>query len=241
MQRYQNPNSCDINRPNCRYYKQGFCYRGTSCKFPHPLRQDEQQEPSTRECPRLRRHQQHHRNHCIHLHPRASAAIPIRRPTFIKPRINDSSKDSDQELCGICYEIPQLYGLLTECEHVFCMNCMLEWRKSFDTLDQIEQKRKCPICRTYSRFVIASDTFYQKSNDKARIIKEWMQIMKRETCPMYRRCPDGLDCIFWHDSRDFLEQEPRQEQEDDVNDNEEEIWEVPQILSIDEEVTWEAP
>ncbi|KAK9379573.1 uncharacterized protein V2V93DRAFT_381582 [Kockiozyma suomiensis] len=37
--------------------------------------------------------------------------------------------DNSKELCAICLEVPTTYGLLTNCDHVFCLGCIREWRQ----------------------------------------------------------------------------------------------------------------
>ncbi|KAF9356387.1 hypothetical protein BGX26_005332 [Mortierella sp. AD094] len=49
----------------------------------------------------------------------------------------DDEADSEDRLCLICSDRYH-YGLLTECGHVFCEACLLEWTKS---------RSKCPSCK----------------------------------------------------------------------------------------------
>ena len=50
----------------------------------------------------------------------------------------NSDMDGIQE-CPICFEEIKKYGFcVTNCSHVFCMNCMVE---------SMKQKRSCPLCR----------------------------------------------------------------------------------------------
>lgn len=46
--------------------------------------------------------------------------------------------DGIQE-CPICFEVIKKYGFcVTNCSHIFCMDCMVE---------SMKQKRSCPLCR----------------------------------------------------------------------------------------------
>ena len=47
--------------------------------------------------------------------------------------------EDTNETCPICYEEIKKYGFcVTNCSHVFCMDCMVE---------SMKQKRSCPLCR----------------------------------------------------------------------------------------------
>lgn len=72
-----------------------------------------------------------------------------------------SSKDDDDsdEKCSICLECPSgTVGLMQNCDHVFCMECISKWRSkaSADGDTSVEHKRTCPICRKKSFFVVPS-------------------------------------------------------------------------------------
>ena len=47
--------------------------------------------------------------------------------------------EDNSETCPICYEEIKKYGFcVTNCSHVFCMDCMVE---------SMKQRRSCPLCR----------------------------------------------------------------------------------------------
>ena len=74
---------------------------------------------------------------------------------------DDDSKDDDDsdEKCSICLECPSgTVGLMQNCDHVFCMECISKWRSkaSADGDTSVEHKRTCPICRKKSFFVVPS-------------------------------------------------------------------------------------
>ncbi|KAK9367143.1 hypothetical protein V1509DRAFT_627760 [Lipomyces kononenkoae] len=37
-------------------------------------------------------------------------------------------EDEDVDKCAICLEVPTVFGLLLNCDHVFCLPCIREWR-----------------------------------------------------------------------------------------------------------------
>ena len=71
-----------------------------------------------------------------------------------------SKEDEDSEdKCSICLECPSgTVGLMQNCDHVFCMECISKWRSkaSADRDTSVEHKRTCPICRKKSFFVVPS-------------------------------------------------------------------------------------
>merc|ERR1712071_227832 len=69
---------------------------------------------------------------------------------------------SKEKCCGICMEtiwdkIPaakQRFGILPNCSHCFCLDCIRTWRQE----KQFDNKiiRSCPECRVQSDFVCPS-------------------------------------------------------------------------------------
>ena len=74
--------------------------------------------------------------------------------------------------CAICLECvlekPRLgdrrFGLLSGCDHAFCLQCIRDWRDGgvareapeAQTSSALEQARRCPICREQSHFITPS-------------------------------------------------------------------------------------
>jgi len=66
-------------------------------------------------------------------------------------------ENKEPDLCCICMEVPKTkVGLLENCDHVFCLDCIYEWRKhDMDSAEVTkETQRKCPVCRETSNFVV---------------------------------------------------------------------------------------
>ncbi|KAJ7224399.1 hypothetical protein GGX14DRAFT_351591 [Mycena pura] len=123
--------------------------------------------------------------------------------------------DDEDDLCSICFEKPITYGLLTHCNHVFCITCIKQWRSSVDrSLDLVESgnTKCCPMCRTPAKFIIPSSKFYahgQAAKDAA--ISRYMDSMKKIPCKYFQRslsgtstpfCPFGKDCFYQHRNSD---------------------------------------
>ena len=74
--------------------------------------------------------------------------------------------------CGICYENVidkgERFGLLSGCNHSFCLACLRNWR---GTADQPKQTvRQCPVCRVETSFIIPSSRMVINSERKKALI-----------------------------------------------------------------------
>jgi hypothetical protein len=61
--------------------------------------------------------------------------------------------------CGICISNPEdgMYGLLNNCDCVFCLKCIRDWRKDgLDIVKDNQRVRMCPLCRVESFFICPS-------------------------------------------------------------------------------------
>ncbi|KAF9005911.1 hypothetical protein BDQ17DRAFT_1239535 [Cyathus striatus] len=119
---------------------------------------------------------------------------------------------SDDDLCSVCFEKPVTFGLLTGCSHVFCITCIRQWRdpsgKGGDMVDSGNTK-KCPMCRTPSRFITPSSRFFkQEDPEKDKIVQTYKESMAKVPCRYFRQskqkdknnllCPFGKDCFYQH-------------------------------------------
>lgn len=62
----------------------------------------------------------------------------------------------EAEGCPICQDEPRaikVYGLMKNCNHVFCYDCIIIWRRTNAT------NKDCPICRTRSPFILKSSVY----------------------------------------------------------------------------------
>jgi len=61
----------------------------------------------------------------------------------------------EEHMCSICYNVCgtlRKFGLLSNCDHVFCLDCIRTWRVS----SKANGSHTCPMCRVKSHFVIPS-------------------------------------------------------------------------------------
>ncbi|KAJ6518634.1 hypothetical protein C8R45DRAFT_1065588 [Mycena sanguinolenta] len=141
---------------------------------------------------------------------------------FIHTKGKEKAVDTDEEddLCSICFDKPDTYGLLTDCSHIFCITCIKQWRdpanKSIDVVDSGNTKR-CPMCRGSSKFIIPSSKFYAQGEAKDAALARYMDSMKRVPCKHFQKslasnratpfCPFGKDCFYQHrnpDGTDYI-------------------------------------
>ena len=71
--------------------------------------------------------------------------------------------------CSLCFQKIKKYGLLSNCNDIFCYNCIKEWRKEAILKNKRELFRKCPICGIESYFLIKSNKFIYGEEKKKRI------------------------------------------------------------------------
>ena len=116
---------------------------------------------------------------------------------------------SQDKVCGIClervWEKPlasrQRFGLLPNCKHIFCINCIRSWRQT-KTLSK-EVVRSCPECRIHSDFVFPSTYWIESKEKKERLIAKYKTTLSNKICRYYKsgryKCPFGKNCFYLHD------------------------------------------
>ena len=109
--------------------------------------------------------------------------------------------------CGVCLE-PVLakrgvrFGLLEGCDHVFCLPCLREWRKTHDLRPEVA--RSCPECRAPSHFVTPS-LVHLTGERKRRMVVSYLEGMRTIPCHHFNfgegTCPFGSSCFYAHVDR----------------------------------------
>ncbi len=107
--------------------------------------------------------------------------------------------------CGICLEaVTDRFGILTGCDHAFCLKCLGKWRKKGkEGLGiQLGAVRGCPLCRKPSFFIIPSLTFV-KGKKKHQLIETYKDNLAQIPCRNFKSkdpdsCPFGNSCFFLH-------------------------------------------
>ena len=181
----------------CSFAAAGNCPRGEKCPHIHGDL-----------CPTCGKH-------CLH------PFRPEEREEHMKSCENkhkhlDALKRSQEIECSVCLELvlskPTAaeckFGLLSECDHPFCISCIRNWRSSNPTLgmDVNSTLRACPICRKLSYFVIPSVIWYSTTEEKQEIINNYKAKLKSIDCKHFDfgegNCPFGTSCFYKHAYRD---------------------------------------
>ncbi|EJF64258.1 hypothetical protein DICSQDRAFT_53855 [Dichomitus squalens LYAD-421 SS1] len=206
--------SSNVNRPVtskprgiCAYYKTDRgCYQGDKCKFLHGESERLTPFDKSKLCRFYaagfcRRGDQCWFKHVDSATPGSSSREP------------PSDPHEEEYLCSICYDKPTTYGLLVGCSHIFCLQCIKNWRgsqgKSSDMVEAGTTKT-CPMCRISSRFVVPSSLFLAEGDPKkAESIEKYKASMARVKCRYFKRsrpqrrfCPFGRDCFYKHENAD---------------------------------------
>lgn len=97
-----------------------------------------------------------------------------------KQKHMEALKKSQDIECSVCLDRvlskatpgERKFGLLTECHHPFCIQCIRNWRSSAPVsgMDVNSTLRACPICRKLSYFVVPSVVWYSTPEEKKEII-----------------------------------------------------------------------
>lgn len=119
---------------------------------------------------------------------------------------------SSEKPCGICMEVvwdkedagDTRFGILENCNHVFCLPCIRKWRASKSYENKIV--KACPECRVKSDFVTPSKFWFEDEESKKKIIQEYKQKLGQTACKYFKQgdgeCPFGSKCFYLHQNKD---------------------------------------
>mmetsp|Transcript_5553 Transcript_5553/g.13078 ORF Transcript_5553/g.13078 Transcript_5553/m.13078 type:complete len:388 (-) Transcript_5553:116-1279(-) len=164
----------------CSFFRKGSCRYGDSCRFSHDLSVLEEEEPAA-----------------------TAACQPCSNANNSTPTTQD--EDEADLICGICMDHPTKFGLLSGCDHVFCFECLMEWRSSSSSDDDEQNKslvKVCPICRTHSDYVLSSYIYAKTGNGKEDLMAAHKLRLSQIPCKRFNgelgSCPFGRDCFYQH-------------------------------------------
>ncbi|KAG6501019.1 E3 ubiquitin-protein ligase makorin-like [Zingiber officinale] len=187
----------DSDRPICSFAAAGRCPYGQSCPrlhgdlcticgkhCLHPFRPDEREE-HIKMCQKNNKHL-------------------------------EALKYSQEIECSVCLDrvhskpnpAERKFGLLSECDHPFCISCIRNWRGNSPAsgMDINSALRACPICRKLSYFVIPSIIWYSTKEEKQEIVDNYKAKLKSIDCKYFDfgngTCPFGTSCFYKHAYRD---------------------------------------
>ena len=95
---------------------------------------------------------------------------------------------SEPRECSICMEniekSGKRFGLLSSCDHCFCIDCVRNWRKQpkvgSSSID-IKNALSCPNCRKPSKYVVPSKTFHRGA-EKEQILEKYLKKLSTIEC-----------------------------------------------------------
>ncbi|KAL2478505.1 E3 ubiquitin-protein ligase [Forsythia ovata] len=153
--------------------------------------------------------------HCLH------PFRPQEREEHVKTcekmqRNLEALKHSQEIECSVCLErvlsksapAERKFGILSECDHPFCISCIRNWRSSSPAsgMDVNSALRACPICRKLSYFVIPSVIWYCSKEEKQEILDSYKAKLRSIDCKHFDfgngTCPFGTSCFYKHAYRD---------------------------------------
>ncbi|CAN6703122.1 unnamed protein product [Malus baccata var. baccata] len=183
------PEDCAI----CSFAAAGNCPRGEKCPHIHGDI-----------CPSCGKH-------CLHPYR------PLEREEHMKiceekQKQLEALKCSQEIECSVCLErvlskptvAERKFGILSECDHPFCISCIRNWRSSSPTsgMDVNSALRACPICRKLSYFVIPSVIWYKSKEEKQEIVDSYKARLRSIDCKHFDfgngNCPFGTSCFYKH-------------------------------------------
>lgn len=205
----------------CHFFNIGICRYGDKCRFSHIIPKCGTKEVRTQFCCP-------YYHHCkfgsfcklYHYDQHQPSDIPLKRhiqtskryenTTSTEAEVEDGKDDVSKVAtmrCGICYEATgkerKNVGLLSNCEHCFCMECLWKWRHS--DMSKVQETRgatkACPNCRVKSEFVVPSRVFCV-GETKEKVFKMHWKKMARRPCKRFNgnkgSCKWGSDCLWAH-------------------------------------------
>ncbi|XP_038578650.1 probable E3 ubiquitin-protein ligase makorin-1 isoform X1 [Micropterus salmoides] len=109
--------------------------------------------------------------------------------------------------CGICmdkvYEKTDprnhVFGILPNCSHAFCLQCIMTWRKTKDLGPDVV--KSCPQCRIRSPFYVPNN-YWVEGQAKERVVAAFKEKFSKKSCSYYTRyrcCPFKAECLYRHD------------------------------------------
>ncbi|KAI7692784.1 hypothetical protein SSS_05583 [Sarcoptes scabiei] len=213
-------NSCDVNEENLRstplcsfFQNNGYCVyprcslvHGNLCDLcgyfsVHPFNKEQSDK---------------HREECIKEHEESM-------------ELSFAYQNSKDLTCAICLDVVyeksfkgnQRFGILINCSHIFCIECIRKWRVAKNT--DFTQKRRCPVCRIQSEIIIPSEYFYKEGDQKQKLIDDYKKALGSKHCKYFKRgkgrCPFDETCFYKHEYPDGTKPEPQPTNRSSYNRN----------------------
>jgi E3 ubiquitin-protein ligase makorin len=173
----------------CRFYLQGSCLK-EDCPFFHSEKLKGVSANGIR-CTFYSQGRCFKGDSCKFLHSTAAEA---------------ETTPTQEQTCSICYSEcginKKKFGLLSHCDHVFCLECIRQWRNKSAS---VGHTHTCPVCRVTSFYVIPSEIF--ATGDRKKEIEEnYKKQLKNIPCRYHNFgkgvCPFYDQCFYVHLNED---------------------------------------
>ncbi|GBG34640.1 E3 ubiquitin-protein ligase makorin-1 [Hondaea fermentalgiana] len=180
----------------CKFFMRGECRFGERCRYTHPGADG-------------------NGGYAMSPAPHQQSA-----PMSAESAMDQFERQASRELeCGICLEViasnkDGRFGILTGCDHAFCLSCIKNWRSTEVSKgdDRKELVRRCPLCREPSYFVVPCDRMVRDPARKNALIEEYQVRMKKIPCRYFDQgngtCPFGTSCFYKHVYSNGQEENP---------------------------------
>ncbi|CAN6454418.1 unnamed protein product [Victoria cruziana] len=147
--------------------------------------------------------------HCLHPYRREEREEHVKQCRRNKTHLEALRRSQEIECC-VCLDrvlskptpAERKFGLLSECDHPFCISCIRNWRSNFSTsgMDVNSTLRACPICRKLSYFVIPSVIWFSSAEEKQEIINSYKAKLRSIDCKYFDfgngSCRFGSSCFY---------------------------------------------
>ncbi|XP_075493268.1 E3 ubiquitin-protein ligase makorin-like isoform X1 [Primulina tabacum] len=193
-QEARSPKSVDpADQSICSFAAAGACPRGNKCPHMHG-------DP----CPTCGKQ-------CLHPYRPQESEEHMKTCEKMQKHL-EALRHSQEIECSVCLErvlakpisAERKFGILSECDHPFCISCIRNWRGSSPAsgLDVNAALRACPICRKLSYYVIPSVIWYSSKEEKLEIVDSYQKKLKSIECKHFDfgngTCPFGTSCFYKH-------------------------------------------
>lgn len=133
-------------------------------------------------------------------HCRFAHETPDQEEAILRANEIEASREAE---CGICCDVVAgKFGLLN-CNCIFCLKCIKEWRQKGKEISDKATVRLCPLCRTESLDVVPSDYLVTNPGRKQRLIASYASVRGQIPCKHFNHnlpasCPFGNACAYAH-------------------------------------------
>uniref|UniRef100_A0A7S2J564 RING-type E3 ubiquitin transferase n=1 Tax=Alexandrium andersonii TaxID=327968 RepID=A0A7S2J564_9DINO len=206
------------NRNVCKFFLQGSCNFGDSCRNLHVVdvaqldgdpAHSSQPTPGCGSSAAL---------HAFEDEGQDALDLGVGPPPFPPPppsasgsshspqdRWSRRARAGEDAECGICFESirtkGERFGMLENCACAFCLSCIRSWRKQKEQQDKVNL-RMCPLCRNESFFVVPCESLIMDPAEKTRAIEKYKHQMSLVPCQAFDygrgKCPFGSSCFYAH-------------------------------------------